>query len=138
MGKNVTDPLAEVSGRILVVRGQRVMLDADLARLYGDSTKVFNQAVRRNRSRFPGDFLLERTNQEVAGVDPTSNTSHGVFSSTRCQSISHECHHGAEFGVYAIVDLIFEPLTAPVASGRRQPLQAEFGVTFLTQAALGA
>jgi hypothetical protein len=47
------------------VRGQRVILDADLARLYGVSTKAFNQAVRRNRSRFPEDFLLELTNQEV-------------------------------------------------------------------------
>jgi hypothetical protein len=47
------------------VRGQRVILDADLARLYGVSTKAFNQAVRRNRSRFPGGFLLELTNQEV-------------------------------------------------------------------------
>ena len=41
------------------------MLDAHLARLYGVSTKAFNQAVRRNRSRFPGDFLFELTNQEV-------------------------------------------------------------------------
>ena len=56
MGKNVSDPLAEVAGRILVIRDQRVMLDADLARLY----------VRRNRSRFPRDFLFELTNQEVA------------------------------------------------------------------------
>ena len=66
MGKEVTDPLSEVVGRILVVRGQRVMLDADLARLYGVSTKAFNQAVRRNRSRFPRDFLIELTNQDVA------------------------------------------------------------------------
>jgi hypothetical protein len=66
MGKNVTDPLAEVAGRILVVRGQRVLLDADLAQLYGVSTKAFNQAVRRNRGRFPGDFLIELTNHEVA------------------------------------------------------------------------
>src|SRR6187399_3283892 len=66
MGKDFTDPLAEVAGRILVIRGQRVMLDADLAQLYGVSTKAFNQAVRRNRGRFPGDFLFELTNQEVA------------------------------------------------------------------------
>ena len=68
MGKDVTDPLAEVAGRILVVRGQRVMLDADLAKLYGVSTKAFNQAVRRNRGRFPGDFLIELTNQDVASL----------------------------------------------------------------------
>src|SRR5512134_2415710 len=66
MGKAVIDPLAEVAGRIFVVRDQRVMLDADLAQLYGVSTKAFNQAVRRNRGRFPGDFLLELTKQEVA------------------------------------------------------------------------
>jgi hypothetical protein len=66
MGKDVADPLAEVAGRILVVRGQRVILDADLARLYDVSTKAFNQAVRRNLARFPGDFLFKLTNQEVA------------------------------------------------------------------------
>jgi hypothetical protein len=43
------------------------LLDADLAQLYGVSTKAFNQAVRRNRGRFPGDFLIDLTNQEVAG-----------------------------------------------------------------------
>jgi hypothetical protein len=66
MGKDVADPLAEVAGRILVVRGQRVILDVDLARLYDVSTKAFNQAVRRNLARFPGDFLFQLTNQEVA------------------------------------------------------------------------
>ena len=68
MGKDVIDQLAEVAGRIFVVRGQRVMLDADLAQLYGVSTKAFNQAVRRNRGRFPGDFLIDLTNQEVASL----------------------------------------------------------------------
>ena len=66
MSKDVVDPLAEIVGRILVIHGQRVMLDADLARLYGVSTKAFNQAVRRNRGRFPADFLIELTNHEVA------------------------------------------------------------------------
>jgi hypothetical protein len=45
--------------QIITVRGQRVMLDETLAELYGVSTKAFNQAVRRNRERFPPDFLLE-------------------------------------------------------------------------------
>jgi hypothetical protein len=45
--------------RRLAVRGQRVMLDETLAELYGVQTKAFNQAVRRNRERFPPDFLLE-------------------------------------------------------------------------------
>jgi hypothetical protein len=45
--------------QIVAVRGQRVMLDETLAELYGVQTKAFNQAVRRNRERFPPDFLLE-------------------------------------------------------------------------------
>ena len=50
--------------QIIVVRSQRVMLDETLAELYGVPTKVFNQAVRRNRERFPPDFLLEIDDKE--------------------------------------------------------------------------
>ena len=51
---------------IYVVRGVKVMLDADLAALYGVPTKQLNQAVRRNHRRFPADFLYELTEQEVS------------------------------------------------------------------------
>jgi hypothetical protein len=50
--------------QIVDVRGQRVMLDETLAELYGVPTTAFNQAVRRNRDRFPSDFLLELTDEE--------------------------------------------------------------------------
>lgn len=63
MKKSPPDPL---SGRIFTIRGQRVVLDADLARLYGTTTTAFNQAVRRNRQRFPADFLLEISHAEYA------------------------------------------------------------------------
>ena len=53
---------------ILVVRGQRVMLDTDLAGLYGVATKVLVQAVRRNRSRFPDDFMFRVTSVELANL----------------------------------------------------------------------
>jgi hypothetical protein len=49
---------------IVEVRGQRVMLDETLAELYGVPTKAFNQAVRRNRNRFPPDFLFELADEE--------------------------------------------------------------------------
>jgi hypothetical protein len=52
------DP-ARIADRILVVRGQRVLLDADLAELYGVSTSRLNQQVRRNRDRFPTDFAFQ-------------------------------------------------------------------------------
>jgi len=58
----------EVSKRILVLRGQRVLLDSDLAALYGVKTLRLNEQVRRNADRFPDDFLLVLTNQELASL----------------------------------------------------------------------
>ena len=57
--KAETAVAASVASQIRIVRGQRVLLDSDLAALYGVTTKVFNQAVRRNIERFPADFLLQ-------------------------------------------------------------------------------
>jgi len=54
-----------IASKILLIRGQRVMLDKDLAQLYGVSVKVLNQAVSRNIKRFPGDFMYQLTRQEV-------------------------------------------------------------------------
>jgi hypothetical protein len=53
-----------IESLILSVRGQKVILDADLAELYGVATKVFNQAVKRNAERFPEDFMFQLTAQE--------------------------------------------------------------------------
>jgi len=44
---------------IILVRGHKVMLDADLAELYGVQTKALNQAVKRNQNRFPSDFMFQ-------------------------------------------------------------------------------
>ncbi len=52
------DP-ADISARILVLRGQRVLLDTDLAKLYGVKPKRLNEQVRRNRAKFPGDFAFQ-------------------------------------------------------------------------------
>ena len=61
-------PVEAIERQILLIRGQRVMLDADLARLYGVPTKVLNQAVKRNRERFPGDFMFRLTREEKEEV----------------------------------------------------------------------
>ncbi len=54
--------------RVKVVRGEKVILDADLADLYGVEAKVLNQAVRRNRDRFPDDFMFQLTVEEVESL----------------------------------------------------------------------
>jgi hypothetical protein len=58
----------EIQGMVRLVRGQRVMLDFDLARLYGVTTSALNQAVQRNADRFPEDFAYQLTRQEVTGL----------------------------------------------------------------------
>lgn len=55
----------EIYRRIHTIRGQRVMLDADLAELYGVPTKVFNQTVKRNAERFPEDFMFRLSRDEA-------------------------------------------------------------------------
>lgn len=61
-------PLERVAAKILVIRGRKVILDADLAALYGVETKRLNQQVRRNRKRFPPDFVFALTDAERAEV----------------------------------------------------------------------
>jgi len=58
-------PTEVIERRILLICGHKVMLDVHLAELYGVSTKVFNQAVRRNVTRFPEDFMFELTKGEA-------------------------------------------------------------------------
>lgn len=57
-----------IDARILMIRGTRVMLDADLAELYGVTTKRLNEQVKRNRDRFPEDFMFALTAEEKAEV----------------------------------------------------------------------
>ncbi|MBK9285795.1 MAG: ORF6N domain-containing protein [Sphingobacteriaceae bacterium] len=70
---NVPDEI--IMKKIYLIRGQKVMLDKDLAELYGVATKVFNQAVKRNRKRFPEDFMFELTQTEFDDLRSQSVTS---------------------------------------------------------------
>jgi ORF6N domain len=66
---------AGLEGMIHVIRGQRVMLDSDLAGLYGVAVKRLNEQVKRNASRFPVDFAFQLTSQEVANLKSQIATS---------------------------------------------------------------
>jgi hypothetical protein len=59
-------PVERVEHLIHLARGEKVLLDADLARLYGVSTSNLNKAVKRNRHRFPPDFMFQLTDDEAA------------------------------------------------------------------------
>jgi hypothetical protein len=64
----VTMPVSDVQSRIHVIRGQRVIIDADLAILYGVPTKRLNEQVKRNAERFPEDFAFRLTREELQEV----------------------------------------------------------------------
>jgi hypothetical protein len=66
-------PIERIAASIYMVRVQQVMVDADLAILYGVETKVFIQAVRRNADRFPADFMFQLTEEEATGRGRYSN-----------------------------------------------------------------
>lgn len=73
-------PLSEIAGHIQILRGQRVMLDADLAALYGVTTKRFNEQVKRNLARFPVEFMFQLTAEEFRALRSqfaTSNEGRG-------------------------------------------------------------
>jgi len=61
-------PVELIEQKIFLIRGQKVMLDRDLANLYGVETRVLNQAVRRNIDRFPTDFMLSLTREEIRNL----------------------------------------------------------------------
>lgn len=66
--KAVFGPVEDIDRRIVVLRGQRVLLDVVLAALYGVPTKRFNEQVRRNARRFPSDFMFQLNNQDLASL----------------------------------------------------------------------
>src|ERR1051326_1591482 len=61
-------PLEVIERKIYIMRGEKVMLDSDLAELYQVQTKVLNQAIRRNRNRFPEDFMFQLTAEETENL----------------------------------------------------------------------
>ena len=62
-------PVERIAELIFVLRGQRILLDVELARLYGVPTKALNQAVKRNLERFPDDFVFRLSRQETEACD---------------------------------------------------------------------
>lgn len=68
MARSIVPTTEHIARSILILRGQRVLLDTELADLYGVTTKRFNEQVRRNRERFPADFMFQLTAEEHAAL----------------------------------------------------------------------
>lgn len=87
---NPADRIEGIETRILALREQRILLDADLAELYGVTTGNLNKAVQRNLDRFPSDFMFHLTAEEVARLRFHSGTS--------------SAHGGRRFRPYAFTE----------------------------------
>ncbi|MBL7663866.1 MAG: ORF6N domain-containing protein [Bacteriovoracaceae bacterium] len=70
--------LSQIEKMIFIIRGMRVMLDSDLAKLYGVDTKRLNEQVKRNIERFPGDFMFQPTFSELADLRSQFATLNGI------------------------------------------------------------
>lgn len=75
MSKDIIIPQEVIINKIYSIRGQKVMLDSDLAELYGVETKRLNEQVKRNASRFPDDFMFQLTIQEWENLKSQNATS---------------------------------------------------------------
>ena len=89
-------PVERIERSILLIRGQKVMLDRDLARLYGVETRVLNQAIRRNIDRFPEDFMFRLTREEIMRISQfvISSVHPGVKTLKFSKSVMAFTEHG--------------------------------------------
>ena len=127
-------PVEAISSRIVVIRAQKVMIDADLADLYGVPTKALNQAVKRNARRFPEDFMFQLTTGEKAEVVtncdhlaklkfskslPFSFTEHGAIQAANVLASTQ----AVEMGVYVV--RAFVRLREVLASNRELAIRLD-------------
>jgi phage regulator Rha-like protein len=75
MSEKAVIPIERIAEKIYLIRDEKVMLDSDLAELYGVATKVLNQAVSRNKERFPEDFMFRLSDEEFQILKSQSVTS---------------------------------------------------------------
>jgi hypothetical protein len=73
--RQAIEPVERIESRILLIRNHKVMLDSDLAQLYGVTTRRLNEQVKRNRSRFPADFMFRLTEKEKKEAEIFANPS---------------------------------------------------------------
>jgi hypothetical protein len=118
-----------IGSRILTLREQRVMLDADLAELYGVATKVLVQAVKRNLVRFPEDFMFQLTGEEFAALRSQSVTSNAGNPPGR---------GGRRTAPYAFTEQGVAMLSSVLGSPRAIAVNIEIMRTFVRVRALAA
>jgi hypothetical protein len=99
-------PIERVANKIYLIRGQKVMLDRDLAELYHVPTSALNQAVKRNTDRFPEDFMFQLTRAEVAAILSSRSQ---IVTLKRGQNIKYAPTVFTEHGVAMLSSVLKSP-----------------------------
>ena len=100
-------PIEVIEGRIFVLRGRRVMLDRDLAELYGVQLKRLNEQVKRNSDRFPEDFMFQLTLDEAKAVLLSRSQ---IATLDRGQNIKYRPHVFTEHGAVMLANVLRSPV----------------------------
>jgi hypothetical protein len=117
----------ELAQLVFLVRGEKVMFDADLAKLYGVSTKALNQAMNRNKARFPEDFAFRLSQAEFKDMRSQIVTSTGQASNLRSQIVTSSFHGGRRRPPYAFT----EQGVAMLSSVLRSPRAVEVNIAIM-------
>ena len=95
-------PVDRIEKAIHLIRGERVMLDRDLAEMYGVPTKVFNQAVKRHKERFPSGFMFQLTKEEAVSIRLRSQS----VTLKRGQHLKYRPHAFTEHGILMLSSVL--------------------------------
>ena len=98
-------PVEDITGSILILRGQRVILDRDLADIYGVATKRLNEQVNRNSDRFPADFMFQLTTEETE----RSRSQFATLKIGRGQNIKYRPYAFSEHGAIQAANVLNSP-----------------------------
>jgi ORF6N domain len=114
-------PIERIERRIFLIRGQKVMIDKDLAELYGVPTKVLNRATMRNNDRFPVDFMFQLTKDEFEALRcqiGTSNLKSQIATSNLISQIAMSSRGGRRYLPYAFTEQGIAMLSSVLRSKR--------------------
>ena len=116
---------------VFFVRGEKVMFDADLAKLYGVSTKALNQAFRRNKQRFPSDFVFQLSSTEYNDLKSQIVTSSAGGTDLRSQIVTSSSHGGRRRPPYAFTEQGVAMLSSVLRSARAVEVNIAIMRTFV-------
>ena len=112
-------PIERIERAIYLIRDEKVMLDRDLAVLYGVTTKAFNQAVKRHKDRFPSDFMFQLTMEEAQALR------------SRSQSVTLKRGQNIKYRPYAFTEHAILMLSSVLSSERAVQVNIEIMRTFV-------